>query len=260
VAYDALLIQDTGAVRTITLNRPDALNAFNRTLKSELADAVTAVDRDSSVRCLVITGAGRAFCAGQDLKEPLAADGLSIREMLRSGYNALILRLRSMEKPVIAAVNGVAAGAGFSLALACDLRIASETASFVEGFIRIGLVPDAGATYFLPRLVGIGRAMEISMTGDPVDAVTAVRIGLVSRVVRGDDLTSVTMDLAHRLANGPTRAIGLTKRALNRNLSLDLGSALDYEADMQELASRTIDFGEGVRAFVEKRPPRFVGG
>ncbi len=261
MAYETLLTEDAQGVRTITLNRPQALNAFNETLKDELIDALKAAARDKGVRCLVITGAGRAFCAGQDLKDRTGAGGGtgSFSASLRDKYNPMILSVRTMEKPVVAAVNGVAAGAGCSLALACDLRVVADKASFIQAFVKIGLVPDSGATFLLPRLVGLGRALELAFTGDPLDAGTALDLGVANSVVPGGALMTATMDLANRLAQAPTRAIGLTKRAMNRALLVDLESALDYEADMQEIAGRGPDFAEGLSAFMEKREPRFTG-
>jgi len=265
MAYETVLIEDAQGVgvRTVTLNRPQALNAFNETLKDELIDALKAAARDKSVRCLVVTGAGRAFCAGQDLKDrtdsAAGAGPSSFSASLRDKYNPMIMTIRTMEKPVIAAVNGVAAGAGCSLALACDLRVVADKATFIQAFVKIGLVPDSGATFLLPRLVGMGKAFELAVTGDPLDAGSALDLGLANSVVPGDALLTATMDLATRLAQAPTRAIGLTKRAMNRALLVDLESALDYEADMQEIAGRSPDFAEGVSAFMEKRQPRFTG-
>lgn len=267
MSYETILIEDGDSIRTITFNRPDALNALNDMMKDELADALKQAERDAAVRCLVITGAGRAFCAGQDLKDRLtgeaagaqAGTAMSLGDTLRQKYNALILRLRTIEKPVVAAVNGVAAGAGCSIALACDLRIAADKASFIQAFVKVGLVPDSGSTFLLPRLVGLGKALEMAFTGDPLDAGSALDLGLVSRVVAHEELMPVTMGLAQRLAQSPTRAIGLTKRAMNRALCVDLEMALDYEADMQEIAGRTHDHREGVQAFVEKRAPQFTG-
>ena len=259
MAYETVLVEDAHNARTITLHRPEALNAFNATLHHELADALKAAERERAVRCLVIPGAGRAFCAGQDLKERLGETQLSLGDVLPQRYHPLILRLRTMEKPIIAAVNGVAAGAGCTLALACDLRVASDKASFVAAFVRVGLIPDSGCTFFLPRLLGLGKALELAFTGDALEAGAAQSLGMVSRVVPGEELMATTMELAQRLAQAPTRAIGLTKRAMNRALAMDLEAALAYETDMQELAGRTHDHKEGVQAFVEKRPPQFRG-
>lgn len=252
------VVQDEG-VMTITLNRPDVLNAFNETMLRELQDALRQGARDAAVRCVVLTGAGRGFCSGQDLRNRAGTGTFSFGESLRSGYNPVILQIRTMEKPVIAAVNGVAAGAGCSLALAADLRIASDRASFIEVFARVGLVPDSGSTYLLPRLVGLGKAFELAYTADPVEAPEALRLGLVNRVVPHDDLAPQAAALARRLAGGPTRGYGLTKRALNFGLHATLEQSLAYEAYLQEIAGRTADFREGVAAFLEKRQAHFTG-
>ncbi|MBI3977936.1 MAG: enoyl-CoA hydratase/isomerase family protein [Chloroflexi bacterium] len=257
--YETILYEVNAGVGAITLNRVDVLNAMNDAMRAELQDALKAAERDPAVRCLVLTGAGRAFCSGQDLRDRANSSGTSLGDTLRQGYNPIIRRLRTIEKPVIASVNGVAAGAGCSLALACDLRIASERASFIEVFSRVGLVPDSGSCYLLPRLIGLGRALEMAFTGDPVDAQEAYRLGLVNRVVAPDALAAATRELAERLARGPTKALGMTKRAMNRSLGMDLDEALDYEAHLQEVAGQTEDFREGVQAFIEKRPAAFTG-
>jgi 2-(1,2-epoxy-1,2-dihydrophenyl)acetyl-CoA isomerase len=258
-----LLIENDGAVRTLRLNRPESLNALDNELLTALGRAVAEADKDKSIRCLVVSGAGRGFSSGQDLadvaeryksKEPMEIGG-----HLRERYNPLITRLRTIEKPVIAAVNGVAAGAGCSLALACDLRIAAESASFIEAFIQVGLVPDSGSTFMLPRLVGVARAMELAMTGRKVTAAEALQIGLVNQVVADDQLAGATKKLADKLAGLPTRAVGLTKRAINAAWTTDLETQLDYEAMLQTTAGRTRDHREGVAAFLEKRPPQFTG-
>ncbi len=243
---------------TITLNRPDVLNAVNDQLARELHDALRGASRDGAVRCLVLTGAGRGFCSGQDLRDRAAGD-LSYREHLRRTYNPVILLMRTIEKPVIAAVNGVAAGAGMSLALAADLRVASEKATFIEVFARVGLVPDSGSTYLLTRLVGLGKALELCYTADPVDAQEALRLGLVNHVVPHEELMPRAMGLATRLAAGPTKAYGLTKRAMTYALHAPLEAALDYEAHLQEAAGHSADHREGVSAFLEKRAPRYEG-
>ena len=252
-----------GAVLTLTLDRPDQLNAINAQMGRELADALKAAGRDATVRAIVITGSGRAFCAGQDMRalQELVAqpERPELAELLRRDYNALVLQMRRLEKPIVAAVNGVAAGAGMSLALACDLRMASSEASFLQAFVNIGLVPDSGSLYFLPRIVGLAKALELCLLGEPVSAEEALRIGLVSRVVPPDDLPQAAAELAARLAAGAGVAYGLTKRGLNRALDADLPEMLEYEALLQEVAGRTADFREGVTAFAQKRRPEFTG-
>ncbi|HET7264892.1 MAG TPA: enoyl-CoA hydratase-related protein [bacterium] len=256
--YETVLIEDRGGVRVVTLNRPDVLNAFDARLGEELLDALTKAEGAAAVRCVVLTGAGRAFCSGADLRGHTPGE-TSLGALLRSRYNRIVLRLRTMEKPVIAAVNGVAAGAGCNLALAADLRVASDRASFIEVFTRVGLIPDSGGTWLLPRFVGVGRALEMMFFAEPVDAAAAERLGLVNRVVSQDDLMPRTLEWAARLADGPTRAYGLIKRAVDRALALDLRGALDYEAHLQEIAGRSDDHREGVAAFLAKRPPSYAG-
>ncbi len=253
---DAVLQHSHDGVLALTLNRPDALNAFNVEMKDALLKALRDAARDKSVRALVLTGAGRAFSAGQDLKESGATD---LGAELRARYNQIILAMRRLEKPIIGAINGVAAGAGLSVALACDIRIAAETASFIEIFGRVGLVPDSGSSWFLPRLVGPARAAEMILTTDSVDAQTAERIGLVNRVVPVDDLAAETAALAAKLAQAAPIALALAKRALNRAFESGLEEALEYEAQLQSIAGRSHDHAEGVAAFAEKRPPRFTG-
>lgn len=257
--FESVLTAAEGGVLTITLNRPEILNAINHQLAADLGEAVRFAERVPHVRCVVLTGAGRGFCSGQDLRDRAGVDGLSYDEAIRHRYNPIILRIRSMEKPVIAAVNGVAAGAGCNLALAADLRIASDRASFIQSFSRVGLIPDSGGTFTLPRLVGLAKAFELAYTAEPVSAAEALRLGLVNRVVPHDALMPAVIDLARRLAEGPTRAFGLTKRALNYALTSSLEAALDYEAYLQAVAGRTADHHEGMAAFTEKRPPRFEG-
>jgi 2-(1,2-epoxy-1,2-dihydrophenyl)acetyl-CoA isomerase len=257
--FETVLMAFEDGVLTITLNRPDVLNAINEQLTADLAEATRLAERTPEVRCLVLTGAGRGFCSGQDLRDRAGAGDASYGDSLRRRYNPIILRMRTMEKPVIAAVNGVAAGAGCNLALAADLRIASDRASFIEVFSRVGLIPDSGGTFTLPRLVGLAKAMELAYTGDSIDAAEALRLGLVNRMVPHDALAAASADLARRLAEGPTRGFGLTKRAFNYALNASLDAALEYEAHMQELAGRTADHREGVAAFLEKRRPRFEG-
>jgi 2-(1,2-epoxy-1,2-dihydrophenyl)acetyl-CoA isomerase len=256
---DPVRLELADAVATITLARPDALNALDRPMKARLLAVLRQVDRGRNIRAVILTGEGRAFCAGQDLKEPFGGDHPTLEDEVRDRYNPLIQALRHLSQPVIGAINGVAAGAGCSLALACDLRIAAEGASFVLAFGRIGLVPDSGASWFLPRLVGSARAAELALLGDPLSAAEAERIGLVSRVVPADALLAEAHALASRLAAGSPRAIALTKRALAFSETATLEEALANEAYLQGIAGRLADHAEGLAAFREKRPPRFTG-
>jgi 2-(1,2-epoxy-1,2-dihydrophenyl)acetyl-CoA isomerase len=251
---------DAGAgVATITLHRPEALNSLTVPMKLALRAAFDQVATDRAVRAVILTGAGRAFCAGQDLKERLEPDAAPLGEEVRERYNPIIRAMRSLPKPIVAAVNGVAAGAGASLAMAADLRIAADTASFALAFGRVGLVPDSGATWFLPRLVGATRAAELALLNEPVGAADALRLGLVGRVVPAADLATEARAVAERLAASAPRAVELTKLALNAAWDRDLDAALEHEADLQDAAGRTRDHAEGMAAFLEKRPPRFTG-
>jgi 2-(1,2-epoxy-1,2-dihydrophenyl)acetyl-CoA isomerase len=246
-------------VATITLNRPEALNSLTVPMKQALLAAFRKVDRDPGVRAVVLTGAGRAFCAGQDLTERLEPDAAPLGVEVRERYNPIVRAMRGSSKPIVGAINGVAAGAGAALALACDIRIASDAASFALAFGRVGLVPDSGATWFLPRLVGDARAAEMALLNEPIRADEAARIGLIGRVVAPDQLLAEAHAVAARLAAGAPRAIALTKRALATTWARDLDAALEYEAHIQDLAGRTKDHKEGMAAFLEKRPPRFTG-
>lgn len=259
--FETLLYAIADGVCTITLNRPEVFNAVNEQMKRELNEAMKTAEKDSQVRCVVVRGAGeKAFCSGQDLKEHSGKENRrSLKESLETRYNPLIRKMRTMEKPVVGMINGVAAGAGMSIALACDMRIMADSARLIEVFIRIGLVPDSGSHWFLPRLVGMAKAFEYSALGQDIGAAEAERVGLVNKVVPAAELESTTMDLARQLAKAPTRAIGLIKRTLNRALTSDLDSLLDYEAVIQEIASQTEDHKEGVKAFLEKRPAQFKG-
>jgi 2-(1,2-epoxy-1,2-dihydrophenyl)acetyl-CoA isomerase len=254
-----LLAALDGAVLLLTLNRPETLNSLTSEMLVALDRALEEDAAEQAVRAVVITGSGRGFCSGQDLTElPGQAGDVDVRARLASDYLPVIQAISTLEKPVIAAVNGVAAGAGLSLALACDLRVAAETATLVQAFVRIGLVPDAGATYFLPRLVGLGRAVELSLLGDTVPAAEALRIGLVNQVVPDAQLLAAARELAGRLAAGP-RSLGLTKRLFRQSLGSTLAAQFDREADAQAEAVATEDFLEGLAAFSEKRSPRFRG-
>jgi 2-(1,2-epoxy-1,2-dihydrophenyl)acetyl-CoA isomerase len=254
-----LRLEVEDGIATITLDRPDALNALTVSLKQELLGAFRSVARDRSVRVVVLTGAGRAFCAGQDLKERLQPDAAPLAVELRERYNPIIRAMRALDQPIVGAINGVAAGAGASLAFACDVRIAAEGASFVLAFGRIGLVPDSGATWFLPRLVGPAKAAELALLGESLSAQDAERFGLVVRVVPADALAAEARGLASRLAGLAPQALALTKRAIERSWSVTLDEALEDEALRQGVAGATADHAEGMTAFLEKRPPRFTG-
>lgn len=246
-----------GNVLTITLNRPDVLNAFNSAVHAGLAGALKEA-RDPEVRAVVLTGAGRGFCVGQDLTEFREAPG-DIADRLRASYHPNVLAIRALEKPVIAALNGAAAGAGLSIACACDIRIAADSATFVPAFINIGLVPDSGGTYFIARLLGPARAFEWMTSGRRLTAAEAHAWGLVSEVVEADFLAARVGDLAAQLAAMPTGAIGMTKRLFDRAPESTLEEQLELEAQLQSAATKTDDFREGVAAFLEKREPRFSG-
>lgn len=257
---ETILFAVENGVATLTLNRPDRLNALNRTMTAEILEALRLCARDAAVRCLVITGAGRGFCAGQDLEEFQMLEGPdTVGDHLRRGFNQIALGLYNLEKPVIAKINGVAAGAGLGIALAADMRIAADKARFAAAFIGIGLAPDSGVSWLLPRLVGPGKAFEMLAGGAVVDAAEALRLGLANQVVPSEELDATVAALAQRLAQAPTRGIGLTKRVLHRAATLTLAEALEYEAQVQDIAIGTADHSEGVAAFLAKRPPRFIG-
>jgi 2-(1,2-epoxy-1,2-dihydrophenyl)acetyl-CoA isomerase len=252
-----VLTEREGAVLTITLNRPDVFNAFNAALHARLQEALGEAAAPE-VRAVVITGAGRGFCAGQDLKEFQEMPD-SIRERLERTYHPNIRLIRGLEKPVIAAVNGPCAGAGLSLAAACDIRIASDAATFVPGFIGIGLIPDSGGSWFVHRLLGYARAFEWMTSNRRLTAAEAHAWGVVSEVVEADSFAARTAQLAAEYAARPTRAIGLTKRLFEHAYDATLEQQLSLEAELQQAATGTNDFGEGVQAFLEKRPPSFSG-
>ncbi|MFO0838555.1 MAG: enoyl-CoA hydratase-related protein [Phycisphaerae bacterium] len=264
--FETILAAIDSGVLTITLNRPDSLNSFNETMSVELATALKTAQRDDAVRCVVLTGAGRGFCAGQDLQEIKGRytsgqtdQAVDFGAHLRQKFNPLITRLRTLEKPVIASINGVAAGAGMSFALACDLRLMARGAALATAFVHIGLVPDSGATTTLLQLVGYAKACELCFLGDKISAEEAARIGLVNRVYDDADLANATREMATRLAAMPTRGIGLTKRALQRAWTAELEDQLEYEAFLQQTLGHSADHREGVMAFLEKRKAKFVG-
>jgi 2-(1,2-epoxy-1,2-dihydrophenyl)acetyl-CoA isomerase len=259
----SLRVERDGGVAIIVLDRVDVLNAFDEALTAALAVAITDATADPSVRAVVLTGAGRAFSAGQDLRDRAVAlekgQELRLGDELRRRYHPVIRSIRAMRKPVIAAVNGIASGAGFGLVAACDVRVASTSASFRAGWARVGLVPDAGAAYFLPRIIGWGRAFDMVLIGEPVEANEALRIGLVTRVWRDEDFAREWRAYAATVAAGATEAYALTKEALNAAFEHDLETFLEVEAGLQDRAGRTRDYVEGVRAFLGKRPARFTG-
>lgn len=261
MAWETIVFEASDGVATLTLNRPDRLNSLNARMHEEIAAVLGTVESDAAVRALLITGAGRGFCAGQDLnlRDASATGDFDAGAALERYYNPLIRRLRALEKPIVAAVNGPAAGAGANIAFACDIVIAARSASFLQAFCRLGLVPDAGGTWFLPRLAGSARAMGMALLGEPLPAETAAQWGLIWKVVDDDKLVDEARGLARKLAQGPTAGLGLIKQALNRSLANDLDAQLDVERDLQRVAARSEDFREGVAAFLEKRPAKFKG-
>jgi 2-(1,2-epoxy-1,2-dihydrophenyl)acetyl-CoA isomerase len=260
--FETILFEIEAGVATLTLNRPDKLNAFTAAMHEELREAMQRLRADSSVRALHVTGNGRGFCAGQDLSERVMKDGagpFDLGATLEKNYNPLVTGLRQLPFPVICAVNGVAAGAGCNFALACDIVVAGRSASFIEVFSRIGLIPDACGTYVLPRLVGMARAMGMSLTTEPVSAEQAAAWGLIWKCVEDNELADTARDLARRFAAGPTLAYSLIKQALYASPSNTLEQQLALEATLQREAGGSADFQEGVKAFLEKRPARFTG-
>lgn len=257
---ELVLSEKSGRVLTLTINRPEALNALNQQSLRELRKAVEAAARDPGVGCLILTGAGRAFCTGADLREVSAryrAGDTELGEDLRRNYAPLVRAIRACPRPVIAAINGTAAGAGLSLALACDLRVAAAGAQLIVVFVRVGLVPDAGSLFFLTRTFGFSKAMQLALTGEPMPVEEAQTLGAIGAVVPAEQLMSTAVELATRIAEGPAEAYGLIKRGLERALSLDLEQSLELESQLQSLAARTGDHQEAVAAFLEKRKPGF---
>lgn len=244
----------------ITLNRPEVFNSFNREMALRLQKQLDHCETDTAIRAVVITGSGRAFCAGQDLKEVTTPElNPGFRKILEEHYNPIIQRIRTIEKPIIAAVNGVAAGAGANIALACDVVVASENASFIQAFSKIGLIPDSAGTFFLPRLIGFQKASALMMLGDKVSAEEAEKLGMIYKVYAAEDFNAEVTVLAETLAQMPTKALGMTKRLLNQSMTNNLQSQLEMESKLQIEAAQSDDYTEGVAAFVEKRKPNFKG-
>jgi 2-(1,2-epoxy-1,2-dihydrophenyl)acetyl-CoA isomerase len=254
-----VLLQKENGVGYITLNRPDKYNSYNREMALTLQAHLDDCAADDAVRCVYLTGAGKGFCAGQDLSEAMDPTPDEFERMVSEHYNATILRIRNMEKPVIAAVNGVAAGAGANIALACDIVLGAASASFMQAFSKIGLIPDSGGTWLLPRLVGLQRAAALMMTAEKVSAADAVAMGMIYKCYADDVFETESKKMAVTLAQMPTKGIGLTKRLLNRTFSNDLELQLDMEKQIQAQAGATTDFREGVQSFLEKRKPVFTG-
>ena len=243
----------------LRLNRPEVFNSFNKSMAISLQKALDEAERNTDVRAIIITGEGKAFCAGQDLGEAVDPEGPDLETIVRDHYNPIILRIRSIEKPVIGAVNGVAAGAGANIALACDITIATKSASFIQAFSKIGLIPDSGGTYFLPRLVGNQKALALMMTADKLSATDAEAMNLIYKAVDDEAFNSTVKSFAEQLAQMPTRALGLTKKAVNSSWTSSLEEQLETEKKLQVEAGQTYDFREGVNAFLEKRKPLFKG-
>lgn len=254
-----ILFEKDGVIAKITLNRPKVYNSFNREMALALQQALDLCQEDEAIRAVYLTGAGKAFCAGQDLQEIVAEDGPDISTILTEHYNPIITRLRALEKPVVCAVNGIAAGAGANIALACDIVVATESAAFIQAFSKIGLIPDSGGTYFLPRLIGWQRAGALMMLGDKVSAGEAERMGMLYKVLPDKTFAKDAYQLVRQLSEMPTKALASIKRALNYSLTSELEKQLSIEDQYQSACAQTADYQEGVQAFLEKRAPKFTG-
>ena len=254
-----VLFTKENGVGYISLNRPEKYNSYNRDMAMALQGYLDECEKDDEVRCIYLTGEGKGFCSGQDLSEAVNPTPEEFGQIVEENYNPTILRLRNIEKPIIAAVNGVAAGAGANIALACDILVATQSASFIQAFSKIGLIPDSGGTYFLPRLLGIQRAAALTMTGEKVMAADAVAMGMIYKCFPDETFREESRKMAENLAQMPTKGIGLTKRLLNQSYSNDLNQQLAAEKAVQMEAGSTHDFREGVQAFLEKRKPEFKG-
>jgi 2-(1,2-epoxy-1,2-dihydrophenyl)acetyl-CoA isomerase len=254
-----IIVTNNNGVRTLKLNRPSVFNSFNQSMAFALHKELDEAEKDTSVRTIVITGEGKAFCAGQDLAEVMDPNGPELPSIVKDHYNPIIERIRKIEKPIIGAVNGVAAGAGANIALACDITIAKKSASFIQAFSKIGLIPDSGGTFFLPRLIGFQKAAALMMTADKVSADEAVSLNMIYKTVEDDSFEAEVNVFAEKLAQMPTKGLGLTKRALNASITNNLVEQLAVEGELQTQAGKTYDFNEGVNAFLEKRNPVFKG-
>lgn len=256
---ETVLTRQENGVLTIILNRPEVYNGFNREMSLALQEILKKANDDAQIRAVILTGAGKAFSSGQDLKEVTAPDGPTIEKIINEHYNPIIRSIVACEKPVVAAVNGVAAGAGANIALACDIVLASKSASFIQAFSKIGLIPDSGGTFFLPRIAGSQYAMALMMTGDPINAEEAWRIGLIYKIVEEESFTQETQLFAQKLAIMPTRALSYIKKAVRESYLNTLDMQLETELKFQKMAGATSDFKEGINAFLEKRKPKFNG-
>jgi 2-(1,2-epoxy-1,2-dihydrophenyl)acetyl-CoA isomerase len=254
-----ILFEIKNSIAFITLNRPEKFNAFNREMALLLQEKLDECESSKEIRCVFITGAGRAFCAGQDLAEVVDPKGPGMKKILREHYNPIISKITKLNKPVIAAVNGVAAGAGANIALCCDVVVAAQSSSFIQAFSKIGLIPDSGGTYFLPRLIGVQKASAFMMLGDKIDAEAAERIGMIYKFFPDNIFIQEAEKIAATLAGLPTKALAYTKQALNKSLEQNLEQQLHTEDGLQQEAASTNDFNEGVAAFLEKRKPKFTG-
>lgn len=246
-------------VAYITLERPEVYNSFNRPMALKLQEILDQCAVDENIRAIHLSGSGKAFSAGQDLGEIVDPNGPDLRIIIREHYNPIVQRIRAIEKPIIASINGVAAGAGANIALACDITVAADTASFIQAFSKIGLIPDSGGTYTLPRIIGMQKASALMMLGDKISANEAEKIGMIYKVVPHEELEATTRAIAEKLAQMPTIGLGLTKRALNKTWSNTLDQQLEVEDELQYIAGKTEDYSEGVNAFLEKRKPEFKG-
>jgi 2-(1,2-epoxy-1,2-dihydrophenyl)acetyl-CoA isomerase len=255
----SVLHEQIGGVLKLSLNRPDKFNSFNRAMALELQHWLDKASADDTIRCVLLTGEGKAFCAGQDLSEAVNPDGPGIKNIVEQHYNPIILKIRNLEKPVVCAVNGVAAGAGANIALACDVVIAGHNASFIQAFSKIGLIPDSGGTFFLPRIIGFQKALALALLGDKITADEALQMGMIYKTIEDHNLQSIAQQLAETLANMPTKAIGLTKKLFNEGTHNSLEKQLLAEGREQVAAASSYDYNEGVKAFLDKRKPVFKG-